>query len=471
MDDEEEDEVPLSRGTVIESSRTNYVVIKLLGEGGFGAVYKVYDQKDKLKEYAMKVEKKLKGRRHSKLKMEVAILKLVPHERIESHFTLLIDRGKKEKFCYIVMQLVGSSLASLKMSRPTRVFSVSTAMGAGIQCLEACQDLHAIGFIHRDLKPANYACGLGDRRRVVYILDFGIARKIRDVKGELKQPRQYGTVRFASLACHRNIEMSPKDDCESWFYLLLDFISPRGLLWKSVPDRNIVMSMKKEMRSSKRILDGDLFERNNNFQQIAFSGIKCKDELMQIMDYLDKLRYQDHVNYKYIYTILQTATKVAGGDLSKPYDWEVGDDLTQTMTNEEKPRLKIAALKNKRRKMRKQMQRKKEKTRRSRSSVGRVKVGQAQASDYYHHRIVPISSRMDNVVGHEKRRSKASAESSSMSTSSVFSVASKRIDPKKSLVRKRKKSESSSSSSSTSETRSSAGFDKTLQIKMKNMSI
>ncbi|EPB71706.1 hypothetical protein ANCCEY_09201 [Ancylostoma ceylanicum] len=155
---------------------------------------RVRDQKDLAKEYAMKVEKKLQSRRHSKLKMEIAILKLVSAERTQSHFTTIIDRGKKETFFFLVMQLVGRSLANLKMTRPLRVFSMSTGLGVGIQCLEACEDLHKYGFIHRDLKPANYACGLGEKKRVVYILDFGIARKILNSKGELKAPRQ--TVRF-----------------------------------------------------------------------------------------------------------------------------------------------------------------------------------------------------------------------------------------------------------------------------------
>lgn len=36
----------------------------------------MYDQKDPLKEYAMKVEKKIESRRHSKLKMEVGMWRI-----------------------------------------------------------------------------------------------------------------------------------------------------------------------------------------------------------------------------------------------------------------------------------------------------------------------------------------------------------------------------------------------------------
>ncbi|EYC41239.1 hypothetical protein Y032_0576g218 [Ancylostoma ceylanicum] len=98
---------------------------------------------------------------------KIAILKLVSNERNQSHFTAIIDRGKKETYFFLVMELVGKSLADLKSSRPEKVFSLSTGLGASIQCLEACQDLHKYGFIHRDLKPANYAIGLGEKKRVV----------------------------------------------------------------------------------------------------------------------------------------------------------------------------------------------------------------------------------------------------------------------------------------------------------------
>ena len=40
-----------------------------------------------------------------------------------------------------------------------------------------------------DVKPANYAVGLGEKVRTVYILDFGIARKITKEDNSIKTPR------------------------------------------------------------------------------------------------------------------------------------------------------------------------------------------------------------------------------------------------------------------------------------------
>uniref|UniRef100_A0A1I7YNB5 Protein kinase domain-containing protein n=1 Tax=Steinernema glaseri TaxID=37863 RepID=A0A1I7YNB5_9BILA len=315
MSDEEnlEEELGIRPGAVVDSAKAKFVIVKLLGEGGFGAVFKVHDIKDKNQEYAMKVEKKLENRRHSKLKMEIAILKLVSSERAEkSHFTSIIDRGKKEKYFFLVMQLVGKSLADLKMQRPDKVFSLGTGIGASMQCLEAVEDLHKHGFIHRDLKPANFASGLGAQKRTVYILDFGIARRILNDKDELKTPRASvcfkGTVRFASMACHRNHELGPKDDCESWFYLMLDLIIATGLPWKKIQDRNEVLRVKEECRKDKR----DQF----------FHGVKCKESLGKIMEYIDALHYHDRIDYSYVYDLLKEAATSCGARLDDPYDWE-----------------------------------------------------------------------------------------------------------------------------------------------------
>ncbi|VDO67070.1 unnamed protein product [Haemonchus placei] len=190
-------------------------------------------------------------------------------------------------------------------------FSISTGLGASIQCLEACEDLHKYGFIHRDLKPANYACGLGEKKHV-YILDFGIARRILNDKNELKTPRVSvrfkGTIPFASIACHRGIEMGPKDDCESWFYLMLDLTVPGGLIWKRIADKNEVLKVKEECRTSRK--------------DQMLGSLKCKEELLRVLEYIDKLQYHDHVDYTYIYKMLEEGAIQAGGNVNNPYDWE-----------------------------------------------------------------------------------------------------------------------------------------------------
>uniref|UniRef100_A0AC34QR24 Protein kinase domain-containing protein n=1 Tax=Panagrolaimus sp. JU765 TaxID=591449 RepID=A0AC34QR24_9BILA len=328
MSEEEDlDSLGVKPGAVLTSPKSKFVLIKLLGEGGFGAVFLVQDMTSRNKErpkYALKVEKKLDNRRHSKLKMEVAILKEVSSmrtskiglkdpERYLRHFTDIVDRAKKDRYFFLVMQLVGKSLADLRLERKDKLLPVGTGLSVCFQCLEAVQVLHVAGYIHRDLKPANYACGLGDKAHVIYLLDFGIARmfmkRIENNKKELKTPRTMvlfkGTVKFASISCHKNLEMGAKDDCESWIYLLIDLMIPKGLPWKRDSEKNEVL--KKKL----------LFRENPHF-----GNVKCEEDLVKVYKYVDSLNYSDTMDYEFVYTLLKSAAKVAKVDLDAPYEWE-----------------------------------------------------------------------------------------------------------------------------------------------------
>lgn len=67
-------------------------------------------------------------------------------------------------------------------------------------------------------------------------------------KGEIKTPREKvnfkGTVRFASIACHKGQEMGKKDDIESWIYLIVDLMSKGGPPWRKLTDKHAVGDMK-----------------------------------------------------------------------------------------------------------------------------------------------------------------------------------------------------------------------------------
>ncbi|KAI1696120.1 MATH domain-containing protein [Ditylenchus destructor] len=97
-------------------------------------------------------------------------------KRASKHFCRIEDKGRFGTFNYVVMTLVGKSLQDLRKGTPQQHFSMGTAIGCGIQTLEALEDLHGIGYLHRDIKPGNYTIGRAELNelRKVYISVRGL---------------------------------------------------------------------------------------------------------------------------------------------------------------------------------------------------------------------------------------------------------------------------------------------------------
>ena len=68
--------------------------------------------------------------------------------------------------------------------------------------------------------------GSGSRKNLIYLIDFGLAKRYRDPKTlqhmQLREGRALtGTARYASINTHMGIEPSRRDDIESIFYVLV----------------------------------------------------------------------------------------------------------------------------------------------------------------------------------------------------------------------------------------------------------
>ena len=147
-----------------------YEVRRLLGVGGAGVVYEVYDRElDEVVALKMLWDQTAAADPDAvaRFKREIRLARRVSHPNIvRTH-----DIGETNGCRFITMEYVeGLSLAHL-LER-IGALPVSVALGVGKQLCRALQAIHACGMMHRDIKPQNV---LLTRFGEVKLADFGIA--------------------------------------------------------------------------------------------------------------------------------------------------------------------------------------------------------------------------------------------------------------------------------------------------------
>ncbi|CAO4370689.1 unnamed protein product [Caenorhabditis nigoni] len=305
----------LEPNDIIKRSKTdfNWKVIVQLGVGGFGTVNKVIQVNEagvpiNDKEFAMKTELKCVKKQASRLKIERNVMasfaKCDP--ACKEHFPELIDLGQTLELKWIVMTLVGASLEKLKQ----KGFSKSTALQCGLQTMKAIHDFHILGFLHRDIKPANYCIGAGAKRELIYILDFGLARKYRQQNGQVRAPRNktkmIGTPRYCPRASHRQEELARKDDFESWYFMLLDFMDgDKGVPWKGKP-RDTAYALKRK-----------IFDEPKWISTVS----RVPSEFGIMAEYLNSLMFNSEVEFGVFREAITDYARGCNLTLKEPFDW------------------------------------------------------------------------------------------------------------------------------------------------------
>lgn len=203
---------------------------KKIGEGSFGQIYEgtnIHTNDD----LALKFEPA--QTKHPQLIYESKLLKL-----IEGGLGIpeVQWSGTENNHNIMVLDLLGPSLEDL-FTFCSRQFSLKTVLMLVDQILCRIEYVHSKNFLHRDIKPDNFLIGYGKRCTIIYVIDFGLAKKYRDSKGKHIPKREgkslTGTARYASINAHLGNEQGRRDDLEAIGYVLMYFL--RGSLpWQGI---------------------------------------------------------------------------------------------------------------------------------------------------------------------------------------------------------------------------------------------
>src|SRR3954466_937831 len=167
-----------------------------LGEGGMGSVWTA---------------------QHLALKTQVAVKFLAAHmaqdaaaatrfqreamaaARIKSpHVVQIFDHGMSQDFGpYIVMELLEGETLSAFVQRNGRLTPPVTARIVAQLC-RALGKAHSHGIVHRDIKPDNVFLIDAERDAFVKVLDFGIAKNLRDEMSVTSTGSMMGTPHYMS---------------------------------------------------------------------------------------------------------------------------------------------------------------------------------------------------------------------------------------------------------------------------------
>lgn len=281
MDNNSEDERSEIRLKQIDKfiKKKNLSIVKKIGKGSFGEVYKAIENNSK-ELYAIKIENK-----QSRLEYEVELYKLLSRNKGIPKIKWF---GKINDSRILIMEYLGPSLDDL-YSFCKNQFCLKTVCMIALQIIDRIEFLHNNNIIHRDIKPDNFLIGTKQNKNIIYLIDFGLSKRYIINNKHIKYCKNKGftgSFRYSSIRNHKGIEQSRRDDLESIGYMLIYFLKGK-LPWQGL----------KGSSKQKRLKNIFTVKRNTSLEDLCS---ELPIEFLEYMKYCRLLRFNEEPDYEYI---------------------------------------------------------------------------------------------------------------------------------------------------------------------------
>lgn len=185
----------------------DYRLLKLLGKGGMGVVYKAR-QLSLARSVAVKILPAELSQHENSLKRffrEGKVLAKLEHPNIVQ----VLQAAQDGDTYYLAMEYVRGRTLREVLKKEGR-FEVKRAVDIARQIAEALDTAHEHEVIHRDIKPGNIML---DRSGRVRVLDFGLAKVVSEISSELTATGAFlGSPRYMAPEQWRGEPVTPQTD-------------------------------------------------------------------------------------------------------------------------------------------------------------------------------------------------------------------------------------------------------------------